>query len=187
MQKKSPVPALVVGLVMFLVGLVMIMLEVTATEANVQGLTFVGFKPSWETFMQVPDLISGNLPNGLVLPVLIGWGVELTYLTFVIAYDLAHDAVAKANSSLVGWFKTGIGLCLIWDLYTNYTYAGSIGNTVGRAILAGLLCFFAIFFPLIGFRLLEHGVKGTWAAGQSAQQGKAMVPVQQPPPQKAHS
>lgn len=168
MFKKFDVPWLLLGTLILLFGVSVSLIEVTATEAAIQGATFLTYKPSLEILAQPIQLITDTLPMGNVLSVTVAWGVELAFMVCALGYEIAHRSIRHRNAALASWFEAGVWVCIAIDYGTNVIYGGNIAPEIGliwsfllRLIVAGLVCGFAMLFPVVGWSLIVESFGGS--------------------------
>lgn len=175
MFKKVDIPWLVIGTLALLFGISVSLVEVTATEAWIQGFTYLTYKPSLEILAQPVQLITNTLPVGNVLSVTVGWGIELAFIIFALGYEVATKTVRHRSPKAAGWFELGMGACVLTDYVTNVIYEGAVAPQLGglgsfllRLFIAALICGFAMIFPVAGWALIVEafGGHGPSAAGR---------------------
>src|SRR5262249_47355009 len=95
---------LFVGIGMLILWAVAFITQIQTNEAFIQhGGHVTIFQPDWSILVQIPELlIPGMRPEGPfsseeAIAIIIGWGIELVYLGFVVGYELLHDSVHKAS------------------------------------------------------------------------------------------
>ena len=167
MLKRIDVPWLLLGTLVLLFGVSLSMIEVTASQAAIQGQTVITYKPSLEILAQPFQLITNTLPPGNILAVAVAWGVELTFIVCAMGYEIAHKSIRHRNATAAGWFEAGVWACIAIDYGTNVIYGniyiaqiGGFWSFLVRLFVAALVCGFAMLFPVIGWSLIVESFGG---------------------------
>lgn len=153
--------AVFIGLMMLALFVVVLLAQIQTTEAFIQHKGNVDiFHPDWGIVLQIPALITGQLSSSDAAAAIVGWGVELLYLGFVVGYEILKDSVHVASGLTMARIFRSLGWVIIaFCGYTDYLY-GTIGSGVGGHLAFALMCSAIVaYFGTIGWALLSHGWK----------------------------
>jgi hypothetical protein len=147
---------LILGVAFLALWVIGIMTQVQTNEAFITASGQVNlYKPNWEIFMQIPNLVLGFSSAQEGSATLFGWGIELIYLGFVVGAELLHDAAARSGQTMAGIFKSLSYAIVVFNGWTDYNY-GSFGSGIGGHLLfACIMSFIVGFFGTIGMYLIE--------------------------------
>lgn len=155
------------GIAMF-VGIGMIALFVVVLVAQIQTneafITHKGnvniFQPDWGIILQIPALVTGGLPADQAAAAIVGWGVELLYLGFIVGYEILKDSVHSASGPAMARIFRSLGFVLIaFNGYTDYLY-GTLGSGIGGHLAFALMCSAIVaYFGTVGWALINHSWK----------------------------
>lgn len=154
------IPLLLVGLLTVFFWVIGTLLSIEATEAWATGSKVATFIPNFGVIWQLGALFNGHgMSTTTAKAIFAGWGAEIVTLIIVVGYEAAHDGILVSNSHLTSWFKVGLGVVLIWNIFTNFSY-GWDGSNAGFQIAFGLFTsFVSTFFAIIGYSLLHRAYK----------------------------
>jgi hypothetical protein len=103
------------------------------------------------------QFITGNLEPNMVVPVLVGWIIEIFYLIFTFAHDLMHVSVLKYNRLLSGPFKTFCWAAVLYNGYSSFVAGFVSGGWGAQAIFALLVSAAVLFLGTAGITLFRMG------------------------------
>lgn len=150
-----------VGLGMLALFAVVLVAQVQTTEAFILHTGAVSvFHPDWSIVLQIPELITGQLSSSEAAAAIVGWGVELLYMGFIVGYEILKDSVHVASGPTMAKIFRSLGWVIIaFCGYTDYLY-GTLGSGVGGHItFAAVSSAIVAYFGTIGWSLIQHGWK----------------------------
>lgn len=166
-MKHIDFPWLLIGTIALLFGVSISLVEITATEAFVQGVTYLTYKPSLEILVQPVQLITNTLSAGNVLSVTVAWGVELVFIIFAIGYEISTRSLRHRSKKAAEIFEICMGACIIIDFVTNVVYTNNVAPQLGlfgsfllRCFVSALICVFAMLLPVAGWGLIVEAIGG---------------------------
>jgi hypothetical protein len=148
--KKSMAPFLFGALAILCFGawLSCILFDIQTTEGFLGGPAVKSLVPNLAILVQPVAFATGAIDPNMVGPVLIGWIVEILYLSFTFVQEAAHAAILKYNKALGGFFKTYCLAAVIFNGWTAYNAgfvtSGFWPQFIFAAALGGAVLFFAI-------------------------------------------
>lgn len=148
-----------VGIGMIVLFLIVFVSQVQTTEAWVQHQGAVDvFHPNWSIVWQIPALVIGQLPSSEAQAAIVGWGVELVYLAFIVGYEILKEAVHTTSGQLMAKVCRSLGFVVIaFCGYTDYQY-GTIGTGIVGHLTFAVVCSIVIaYFGTIGWAFIRHG------------------------------
>lgn len=161
---KSPLPTVLLGLMMTMCWIILTFVDLEATEAIYTHKAVTSFTPEWSLVLQLPEILFGSgLPLQEAQAAIVGWVVLLCTLICVIGYDHCKEAIRNANHRLEKVFGVGVILFAIGDFFANLFFGPGGSSPIGQFIFALVVTFAGLFFGVPGFRLLEHGIKTWWS------------------------
>jgi len=145
----------IVGLAFIALFLIALMTQIQTNEAFVTTAGNVDvYQPDWSVFMQLPNLVMGNLSASEAAATIFGYGIELIYLGFIVGYELLHDAVSRSGQVMARIFITLSWGIVIFNGWTDFKY-GSFGNGFwGHVAFAVITSFIVGFFGTVGMYLV---------------------------------
>jgi hypothetical protein len=150
---------MLVGLGMLALFAVVFVAQIQTNEAYIQHSGSVSiFHPDWSIVMQIPALITGQLSSSEAAAAIVGWGIELLYLGFVVGYEILKDSVHIASGPAMAKIFRSLGWVIIaFNGYTDYLY-GTLGSGIGGHIAFALMCSAIVaYFGTIGWALISFG------------------------------
>jgi hypothetical protein len=147
-------------LILFGVG---VMMQVQTNEALVTNAGNVTvYQPDWAIFLQIPELVFGGFASSSdAAGALVGWGIELMYLGFIIGYEHLHHSVKRSGQFMAKAFRFLSFVVLGVNCWTDFKYGSLGGGTWGHILFAAVASVIVGFFGTIGMYLLEIGWKRT--------------------------
>lgn len=162
-HKRHPaIVYIVVGIGFLVFFIVCFLAQIQTSEAFITGGGAVDiFRPNWWIFLQVPNLLLGNLSPIEAKAAIWGWGIELMFIGVVVGFDIMEDSIKPSGKILTfvfGAFTVGI---LIYNFIADFNY-GTLGTGFwGQVGFAVMVTFVALFFGVVGTHLVMHGWKKT--------------------------
>lgn len=157
-RSVSPLAYLGLGALLMIFWVLASLLQIQTSEAFLLHGPTVSFMPNWAVLMQPVSLVQGQLSIDSAKAAMWGWGIELIYLVCVIGFELSHDAISAANRKLAVWFRTGAIVLIAFDAYTDFSYGTLASGFWGQVAFAGVTAFIVMFFGVVGWRMIEHGL-----------------------------
>lgn len=150
---------ILMGLLFIGFFLICLTTQVQTNEARVTGEAAVNlYKPNWVIFAQPFYLVMGQLSVSEAIATIVGWGVELIYLSFTVAgYEIIKNSAHRSGRIIGVMFELGaIGMC--WFNWSNdYQYGTIGGGDWGHFWFALLTAFVVGYFGTIGLLLIKLG------------------------------
>jgi hypothetical protein len=156
----SPLPKLLLGIVLLIFFVGGSLLHVQTSEAFFSGGNPVSILPDFGILSQPFQLfgIGEKLTPRMAGAVMWGWGIELTFLICVVGYEVAHDAVAASSQKMASFFRTGAIALVIFDGYADFNYGNIASGPWGQLGFTLMTGFAVCFFGTIGLRFIESGL-----------------------------
>jgi hypothetical protein len=126
-----------------------LMMDVQTSEAFILGGGTVTLHSlNWTLIMQPIQLWQGQITDlSMAKAIMWGWGCLLVYLVCVIGEATVHGRWS-------GLFKTGAGIIVGFDFYTNLNYGTLPSGLGGQFGFAAITSFIVAFFGVLGIRLI---------------------------------
>ncbi len=129
--------------------------QIQTNEAPLLGGANIDvFQPNWAVLMQIPNLFMGTLSANEATAAIVGWGIEILYLGFIVGgVELMKDAAHRSGRVIGSILITGAIGIVIYGMYNDYRYGtmpylGHIGFAIMMSFIVG-------FFGTAGIYLLE--------------------------------
>ncbi len=156
-----------VGLIIAGFGIAAMSLQIQTTEVWINGGGVASITPNYSIFTQPLDMLNGKISGNALIDVLVGWGIELTFIMCLIGFEHAHAGVRRGNSKLADVFVVGCIIVAAMNWLADYNYAAVRSGILGHVVFACIMSFVVAFFPLAGLKLIE----AAFHSGGSSMQG----------------
>jgi hypothetical protein len=94
---SSPLPKIVLGVVLLAFFTVGSVLHIQTSEAFFLMGQTVRLSPNWSVLAQPWQLMNGQLDPKMAETTMWGWGIELVFLICVVGFEIAHDGIAASS------------------------------------------------------------------------------------------
>jgi len=159
-QKKSVAPFFFFGFSFFCFAfwIACILIDVQASEALFGAPSAKSLLPNWVILWQPIQFCMGDLSSSMVVPVLVGWIVEIFYLIFTFAHEVTHASVSKFNRMLAGPFKTFCWVVVAYNGYSNFQAGFVPGGMWPQLVFAAVMSAAVLFLGTAGIMLFRMGL-----------------------------
>lgn len=154
----SPIPKIVLGLILIAAFVVGSILHVMTSEAFFLTGHTVGLKPDWQILYQPIWLVQGKLSTLMAEATMWGWGIELTFLICVVGFEVAHEGVKRSSQNMAHIFRTGMIALILFDGWTDFQYGNVASGFWGQLAFALITSFIVFFFGTIGLHFIESAI-----------------------------
>jgi hypothetical protein len=153
-----PIFISLVGIFFLALWIVGVMTQIQTNQALITGGQGVNvYQPNWRILIQPVLLVVGGLGANEAIATLVGWGIELVYLGFIIGYEHLHHSVSRSGQVMAKLFRFGAFAIIIFNGWTDYNYGTLGGGEWGHFLFALVMSFVVGYFGTIGMYLLEIG------------------------------
>src|SRR6266568_924822 len=129
-----------VGLIIAGFGIAAMSLQIQTTEVWINGGGVASITPNYSIFTQPLDMLNGKISGNALIDVLVGWGIELTFIMCLIGFEHAHAGVRRGNSKLADVFVVGCIIVAAMNWLADYNYGSEKRHLRARGV-----CLYHVF------------------------------------------
>ncbi|GAC1694650.1 MAG: hypothetical protein PVS3B3_18860 [Ktedonobacteraceae bacterium] len=118
-KKTHPHVALVTACVFGGFAVALILLQVSTTEAGIQGYHVTSVVPNFDLLRQIPGIFQGGL-GASQMAALYAWLLEFLYIGLAVVNDIVSDGLSVASKFFGGLIKVFIFIIYAFNYYTDY-------------------------------------------------------------------